>query len=66
MKTAVEWFIEKITLKKTETDIYLYPRVTNEDIEKAKEMEKEQTITAYKLGLNTGLELQNEIITFEK
>jgi hypothetical protein len=66
MKTALDLFIEKITLKKTETDIYLYPRVTNEDIEKAKEMEKEQTITAYKLGLNTGLELQNEIITFEK
>jgi hypothetical protein len=66
MKTAVEWFIEKITLKKTETDIYLYPRISFEDVLKAKEMEKEQTITAYKLGLNTGLELQNEIITFEK
>ena len=64
MKTALDLFIEKITLKKTETDIYLYPRVTNEDIEKAKEMEKEQTITAYKLGLNTGLELQKEIETF--
>jgi hypothetical protein len=64
MKTALDLFIEKITLKKTETDIYLYPRISFEDVLKAKEMEKEQTITAYKLGLNTGLELQKEIETF--
>jgi hypothetical protein len=39
--TAVDLFIEKITLKKTETDIYLYPRISFEDVLKAKEMESD-------------------------
>jgi hypothetical protein len=43
-------FIEKITLKKTETDIYLYPRISFEDVLKAKEIEKEQIIDAYAQG----------------
>jgi hypothetical protein len=42
--TAVDFLLGKITLKKRETDIYLYPRVTNKDIEQAKEMEKQQII----------------------
>ena len=50
MKTAVDLFIEKITLKKTEMDIYLYPRISFEDVLKAKEMEKEQIIDAYAQG----------------
>jgi hypothetical protein len=39
--TAIDFLLEKITLKKLEHDVYLYPRVTNEDIEKAKEMESD-------------------------
>jgi hypothetical protein len=50
MKTALDLFIEKITLKKTETDIYLYPRISFEDVLKAKEIEKEQIIDAYAQG----------------
>jgi hypothetical protein len=46
MKTALDFFIEKITLKKTETDIYLYPRISFEDVLKAKEMERQQIIDA--------------------
>lgn len=46
MKTAVDFLLEKITLKKLEHDVYLYPRVTNEDIEQAKEMFEQQIINA--------------------
>ena len=48
--TAVEFLLEKITLKKLENDVYLYPRVTNEDIEQAKEMFEKQIINAFKRG----------------
>ena len=36
-QSAVEWLLEKITSK-----IYLYPIISLEDIEQAKEMEKQQ------------------------
>jgi hypothetical protein len=39
--TAVDFLLEKITLKKLEHDVYLYPRVTYKDIEQAKEMESD-------------------------
>ena len=42
--TAVDFLLQKITLKKLEHDVYLYPRVTNKNIEQAKEMEKQQII----------------------
>jgi hypothetical protein len=48
MKTALDLFIEKITLKKTETDFYLYPRISFEDVLKAKEIEKEQHKETFK------------------
>ena len=47
-QTAVEWILEKITLK-----IYLYPIISLEDIEQAKEMEKEQIIEAWEDGQNS-------------
>ena len=45
--TAIDFLLEKITFKKLEHDIYLYPRVSIKDIEEAKEMEKQQIIDAY-------------------
>jgi metallophosphoesterase superfamily enzyme len=42
--TAVDFLLKKITLKKLEHDVYLYPRVTNKDIEQVKEMEKQKVI----------------------
>ena len=47
MQTAVDFLLEKITLKKLENDVYLYPRITNEDIEQAKEMFEQQIEKAY-------------------
>ena len=52
MKTAVDFLLEKITLKKSENDVYLYPRVTIEDIEQAKKMEKQQIVKAHDEGKN--------------
>lgn len=45
--TAVDFLLEKITFKKLENDVYLYPRVTNVDIKQVKEIEKKQIIDAY-------------------
>ncbi len=45
--TAVEWLLEKITLKKLDNEIYLYPTITNQEIEQAKEIEKQQIISAF-------------------
>jgi len=45
-QTAVEFLIEKITLKELDKEFFLYPTISKEDIEKAKEMEKEQIIDA--------------------
>ena len=45
-QTAVEWILEKITLK-----IYLYPIISLEDIEQAKEMEKEQIMNSWAKGV---------------
>jgi hypothetical protein len=49
-QTAVEWLLEKITLKKLDDKIILYPTISNKDIDQAKEMEKEQIINAWDLG----------------
>jgi len=65
METAVEWLIQELRGTDDKGDFIFQGVINSELIEQAKEMEKEQTITAYKLGLNTGLELQNEIITFK-
>lgn len=59
--TAIEFLLEKITLKKLEHDVYLYPRVTNVDIEQAKEMESDfiikfvdwLNVNAYKYSTET-------------
>ena len=44
-KTAVEWLLEKIILKEHYHEIYLYETITNETIEQAKEMQKDQKYT---------------------
>ena len=44
-KTAVEWLLEKIILKEHYHEIYLYPKITDETIEQAKEMEKQKKYT---------------------
>jgi hypothetical protein len=42
--TAVEWLLEKITLKKLDNEIYLYPKISNQEIEQAKEIYEQQMI----------------------
>jgi hypothetical protein len=42
--TAVEWLLEKITLKKLDNEIYLYPKLSNQEIEQAKEIYEQQMI----------------------
>jgi hypothetical protein len=61
METAVEGLVDWMSANQ-----YFIGNDLLKAVEQAKEMEKEQIITAYKLGLNTGLELQKEIKTFEK
>jgi hypothetical protein len=46
-QTAVEWLLEKISLKKFDDETYLMPTILNEEIEQAKEMEKQQIINAW-------------------
>jgi predicted GNAT family acetyltransferase len=48
-QTAVEWLVEKLN-KQGFAQV-----VTNEEIEQAKEMEKQQIIGAHIVGLNQGL-----------
>ena len=43
-QTAVEWLLEKITLKKLDNEIYLYPKISNQEIEQAKEIYEQQMI----------------------
>lgn len=43
-QTAVEWLLEKITLKKLDNEIYLYPKLSNQEIEQAKEIYEQQMI----------------------
>ena len=44
MKTAVEWFVEELTKQNMFMDLF------KEEIEQAKEMEKEQIMTAFTQG----------------
>lgn len=46
-KTAIEYLLEKITLKKFDNKTFLTPTITNEIIQAAKEMEKQQIIDAH-------------------
>ena len=42
MKTAVEWLIDQVALNEHEEGFFLHTFLSNEEISKAKEMEKEQ------------------------
>jgi len=41
-QTAVEWLIEQVALNEHEEGFFLHTFLSNEEISKAKEMEKEQ------------------------
>ena len=41
-QSAVEFLLEKITLKKLDNETYLYPAISIENVEEAKEIEKQQ------------------------
>jgi hypothetical protein len=54
-QTAVEWLVEQLNKKG------FAPVVTDEEIEQAKEMEKQQIIEAYdKISMNTAEKYYNE------
>ena len=46
-QTAVEFLLDKITLKKIDEGIYTYPTITVEEMEQFKEIEKQQIMDAY-------------------
>ena len=46
-QTAVEFLLDKITLKKIDEGIYTYPTITVEEMEQFKEMQKQQIMDAY-------------------
>ena len=50
-QTAVEFLLDKITLKKIDEGIYTYPIITVEEMEQFKEMQKQQIMDAYNEGL---------------
>ena len=52
-QTAVEWLIEQVALNEHEEGFFLHTFLSNEEISKAKEMEKEQIEDAYGDGLNS-------------
>ena len=56
-QTAVEWLIQKITLKENSNENYLYPNISKKDIEQALEIEKEQKIDFAKKCLDKALDL---------
>jgi hypothetical protein len=62
-KTAVELLLEKITLKKVDNDIYFYPTISIEDVEKIKEMHK-QEIEQHAINFN--LFVENDEVTDQK
>ena len=71
-QTAVEWLLQKITLKVNPDEVYLYPTISLEDIEQAKEMEKEQqgyneeeAYSIWQAGQNYGV-TSGSSITFEE
>jgi hypothetical protein len=41
-QSAVEFLLEKITLKELDNETYLYPAISIENVEQAKEIEKQQ------------------------
>jgi hypothetical protein len=43
-ETAIDWLLKKITLKKLDNEIYLYPKLSNQEIEQAKEIYEKQMI----------------------
>ena len=49
-QTAVEFLLDKITLKKIDEGIYTYPTITVEEMEQFKEMQKQQIMDAYEIG----------------
>ena len=48
--TVVEYLLDKIAFMKTDKGIYTIPTITIEEMEKLKEMEKEQIELAYRTG----------------
>ena len=52
-QTAVEWLIEQVALNEHEEGFFLHTFLSNEEISKAKEIEKEQIEDAYGDGLNS-------------
>ena len=73
-QTAVEFLLDKITLKKIDEGIYTYPTITVEEMEQFKEIEKGQMLNVFQesrlvnpmIGLKheTFLDYYNE--TFKK
>jgi hypothetical protein len=58
-QTAVEWLIEQVALNEHEEGFFLHTFLSNEEISKAKQMEKEQIMDAHRrvsVGLYTDAE----------
>jgi hypothetical protein len=58
-KTAVEFLLEKIIWKDQYHEIYLYPTITNEIIEQAKEMENQYKLECFIEGYKQRAEGSN-------
>lgn len=53
-QAAVEFLLDKITLKKIDEGIYTYPTITVEEMEQFKEIGKQQIMDAYENGYGSG------------